>query len=107
LPYFKTLLLEGKVSGYEAIGVMGNFTNLLKQQTTDVQLEYIPMFETLKTSGGLYINAVLPMNTMMLKKHNESKISELTKEISITPDGEKELELDKTKQLLEKIDQML
>ncbi len=107
LPYFKTLLLEGKVSGYEAIGVMGNFTNLLKQQSADVQLDYLPMFETLKTSGGLYINAVLPMNTMMLKKHNESKISELTKEISITPDGEKELELDKTKQLVEKIDQML
>ena len=107
LPYFKSLLLEGKVSGYEAIGVMGNFTNLLKQQPADIQSEYLPVFEALKTSGGAYINAVLPMNTMMLKKHNESKVSELTKETSITPDGEKEIELEKTKKLVEKINELL
>ena len=101
------MLLDGKVSGYEAIGVMGNFTNLLKQQAAAIQLEYLPMFETLKTSGGLYINAVLPMNTMMLKKHNESKISELTKEIAASPNGEKEIELEKTKNLVGKIDEFM
>jgi aminopeptidase N len=101
LPFFRTTLLGGHVSGYEAIGVMGHFTNLLKQQDLDTQMAYLDVYEQLRTAGGAYIKAVLPMNVMMLKKHHEEQLSKLNS------DGGTQEEISKTEALVNRITKIL
>jgi aminopeptidase N len=101
LPYFKTTLTGGHVSGYEAIGVMGHFTNLLKQQDLDTQMSYMDVYETLKKTGGAYVKAVLPMNLMMLKKFHEETLAKMKS------DGASTAEMQQREALVAKITSLM
>lgn len=81
LEYMSNTILEGKVSGYDAIGAMGSFASLLKKQDIETQEKYFPTFEKLSKSGGAYVQAVLPMNLMLLKRSTDERVSKLNSEL--------------------------
>jgi len=81
LDYFKESILLGKVSGYDAIGVMGSFTSLLKRQDVSTISSNLSFFEDASQTGSPYVNAVLPMNVMILKRDIASKVDGLESDI--------------------------
>lgn len=81
LSYFIESLKNGHVTGYEAIGVMGSFTALLKKQDLAVQKEYFGAYKEIAAGGSPYINAVLPMNLGMLKRDLELKANKYNAEV--------------------------
>lgn len=113
LDYFKDILGSGKVGGYEAIGVLGNFTKLLKGLPKDIQMKNLAFYEELKGLNSPYINAVLPMNVMMLKRDAESDLNRLNAELesakSEDTKDEEDIKKDiaETEQLLEGINELL
>ena len=107
LPFIQEILLTGRVRGYGSIGAMGNFTNLLKIQSAAVQLDYLPTYQKLQEAGSLYINYVLPMNLMMLVRHNEAKLNELKEKNKETANSELEKEIQSTEKLIEQINQLI
>jgi len=81
LEYMSNTLLEGKVTGYDAIGAMGSFTGLLKKQDLETQEKYLSTYEKLSESGGAYVQAVLGMNVMLLKRSADERVSKLNTEL--------------------------
>ncbi len=113
LDYFTESLLQGHVTGYESIGVLGNFTALLKQQDVETQMSYLPIFEELNGAGSPYINAVLPMNVIILKREAESNFDKLEDRITELEKDNLEkanilrFEQEQQKELIQKIDALL
>jgi aminopeptidase N len=77
LDYFATNLKQGNVSGFDAIGVLGSMTTLLKEQEPSVQLEYLSFYESLTESSSPYISIVLPMNLSMLQREEDHQVDTL------------------------------
>ena len=100
LDYFTESILQSKVSGYDAIGVMGSFTLLLKNQEISTIEEYLPFFMEASQAGSPYVNAVLPMNLMILKRDIETKIIGFESDIEDAEEEKNQQKVDKL--LLEK-----
>lgn len=81
LSYFTNSIDSGYVRGYELIGVVGNFTKLLSAQPAQTQMEHINYFSKWHAKGSPYINAVLPMNIMRVKRSAEDKGGDLKAKI--------------------------
>jgi len=77
LDFFTNSIDSGYVRGYELIGVVGHFTKLLEDQDASTQSKYMPYFKKWHLGGSPYINAVLPMNIMRLKRGAEEKAADL------------------------------
>ncbi|MDX1652976.1 MAG: M1 family metallopeptidase [Brumimicrobium sp.] len=114
LDYMAETILAGKVSGYDAIGAMGSFTGLLKEQDVPTKEKYLGTYEKLSETGGIYIQAVLPMNVMMLKRDTEEQISDLNAElIKLEKAGDEEkaaqkrLEIKNTNAFLDKVNALM
>src|SRR5690554_7023893 len=76
------------ISGYDAIGGLLNFTAAVKAQEIKVQEQYLPVFEQLSNNGGAYINMVLPMSVLNLKRGADETVSrseEHTSELQSRP----------------------
>ena len=100
--------------GYELIGVVGNFTKLLKAQDAAIQSEYLPFYKNWSSGGSPYINAVLPMNIMGLKRSAEEKAADFkAKVVANEADGNTEqaeamrVEMDKWYDLAEEVTEVL
>ena len=114
LDFMKQSLLEKSVTGYDAIGGMSNFTSLLKKSDLEIQEKYIGTLEELSEGGSPYINAVLPMNVMGLKRSADDRVSALKSEIKkleeANKSGEvtmKEGELKKAEAFAQKVTELL
>ena len=81
LEFMSKALLTNRLSGYDVITGMSNFTELLKNQSIDVQMEYLPIFEQLAKGGGAYIQAILPYNVMSLKRGADNQVETLESDI--------------------------
>lgn len=82
LDFFTNSIDSGYVRGYELIGVLGHFTKLLEGQNVKTQTNYLPYFEKWHLGGNPYINAVMPMNIMRLKRTAEEKGSDLKAKVA-------------------------
>jgi hypothetical protein len=114
LDYMSNTILEGKVTGYDAIGGMGSFTGLLKEQDIETQEKYLPTFVKLSESGGAYVQAVLGMNVMLLKRSADERVSKLNTELKqLEKEGSEEkavakrLEHEKAADFAEKVTSLL
>ena len=114
IAYFTTSLREGHVSGYEAIGVMGSLSSLLKRQDIKIQQENLSFYEEMAKGSNPYINAVLPMNLMMLKRDADSAVGNLSSEIeSLKESGKedevakKQVELEETKDFVKNLNKLI
>ncbi|HLV40990.1 MAG TPA: M1 family metallopeptidase [Brumimicrobium sp.] len=81
LDFMAEAILSGDISGYDAIGSLLNFTAAVKEQDIKTQEKYLPVFEQLSNNGGAYINMVMPMSIMNLKRGAEETIANLNAEI--------------------------
>lgn len=114
LDYFTTSIDSGYVRGYELIGVVGNFTKLLKAQDASIQSKYLPYYNNWSLGGSPYINAVLPMNIMGLKRSAEEKAADFKAKIdAYEADGKVQqadamrVEMDKWYDLAEEVTEIL
>lgn len=81
LEFMANAITSGDISGYDAIGGLLNFTAAVKAQEIKVQEQYLPVFEQLSNNGGAYINMVLPMSVLNLKRGADETVSSLKNEL--------------------------
>lgn len=114
IDYMAEALQQNKVSGYDAISAMSNFTAMLDDQDIATQDKYLPVLEQLAEGGSAYVQAILPYNLMTLKRSADSRVSSLEAEIKKLEEGGKsgevtmkEGELKKAKAHADKITALL
>jgi hypothetical protein len=114
LDFMANAVSTGKVSGYDAISAMSNFTGMLKEQDIKTQEKYLPILEEMGKGGSAYVQAILPYNVMTLKRGADSRVTSLQSEIKkLEEEGEsgevtmKEGELEKAKAFAEKVNALL
>lgn len=81
LDYFANSILNGEATGYDIIGVLGNYTKLLQRLDLETQRKELPKFIEFSKVGGAYANAIIPINLTTLRNANLNKISVLEKDL--------------------------
>ncbi len=82
LDFMANAITRGDISGYYLIGSVMSFASFLKDQDVAVQQKYFSVFESLSQKGGAYINAILPITVVGIKKNAEEMVAELKSELN-------------------------
>ncbi|MGB0933181.1 MAG: M1 family aminopeptidase [Lishizhenia sp.] len=80
LPFMLHSLKQNRVKSYDAISMLGSFTNLLVQQEAKIIEKYLPSLEQLSGSGSAYIKMMLPINLRGMETQLIRKIDKLNRE---------------------------